>query len=113
MENSGGIVVPLVMLAIMVMVVASVWIVFTKAGQPGWAALIPIYNVFILVQIAGMPGWWVLVFFVPVLNLVPTILVPLGVAKNFGKGSGFAVGLILLPFIFYPLLAFGDAKYSG
>jgi hypothetical protein len=98
-------------LAIIVLVIASFWKVFTKAGQPGWAAIVPIYNAYILLKIAGRPGWWLLLYFIPLVNLVIAILVSIDVAKAFGKGGGFGVGLLFLSFIFYPILGFGDAAY--
>ena len=100
-------------LAIIVLIIASLWKVFTKAGQPGWGVLIPIYNAYLLCKIAGKPGWWVLLMFIPLVNIVIALLVALGVATNFGKGAGFGIGLFFLPFIFYPILAFGDATYGG
>jgi hypothetical protein len=89
------------------------WKVFSKAGQPGWAAIIPIYNTYVLIVTAGKPGWWLLLFLIPFVNLVILILVLVGLAANFGKGVGFAIGLLLRPFIFYPILGFGSAKYQG
>lgn len=96
-----------------VIMIASMWKVFVKAGKPGWAAIIPIYILLILLEIAGRPGWWFLLFLVPVLNFVMAIIVYLDLAKSFGKGAGFAVGLLLLSFVFWPILGFGDAKYLG
>lgn len=109
---AGGII-SIVYLAIAVLMIVSVWKVFTKAGKPGWGSIIPIYNVILLVQIAGKPVWWFILFFVPIANIVVLILVSIAIAKNFGKGGGFAVGLILLPIIFFPILAFSDAAYVG
>jgi hypothetical protein len=99
--------------ALIVLIIASMWKVFTKAGKPGWASLIPIYNLYVLNEIGGKPGWWLLLYFIPVVNIVISILVLVGVAQNFGKGAGFAIGLIFLPMIFYPILAFSDAQYVG
>jgi hypothetical protein len=103
----------LLILAIFVVIIASIWKVFVKAGQPGWAAIIPIYNLYILCKIAGKPGWWVILMFIPIVSIVIYLLVSLSVAKSFGKGAGFGVGLWILAFIFYPILAFGDATYVG
>ncbi|MCF7687437.1 MAG: DUF5684 domain-containing protein [Cephaloticoccus sp.] len=100
-------------LAIVVLILAGVWKTFTKAGQPGWAAIIPIFNLYILIKVAGRPGWWLLLFIIPVVNLIIGIIVAIDVAKAFGKGTGFGVGLALLGFIFYPILGFGDATYQG
>lgn len=99
-------------LAIIVVVVVGLWKVFEKAGQPGWASIIPIYNIVILLKIAEKPLWWIILCFIPFISLIPAIMIPVAVAKNFGKGGGYAVGLIFLPFIFYPLLGFSDAQYQ-
>lgn len=96
-----------------VLLVASVWKVFVKAGKPGWAALIPIYNVIVLLEIAGKPLWFIVLFFIPVLNFIALVLVAIGLANAFGKGTGFGLGLAFLAPIFYPLLGFGDATYQG
>jgi hypothetical protein len=100
-------------LALIVLIIASMWKIFTKAGKPGWACLIPFYNLYVLVEIGGKPGWWLVLYFIPVVNIVISILVLVGVAQNFGKGAGFAIGLIFLPMIFYPILAFSDTQYVG
>jgi hypothetical protein len=101
----------LIRLAILVLMIVAWWKVFEKAGQPGWAAIIPFYNLYILIKIASKPGWWLILMFIPLVNLVFFFLICIGVAENFGKGAGFAVGLFFLAFIFYPILAFGDAQY--
>jgi hypothetical protein len=95
------------------LLVASLWKIFAKAGEPGWAAIVPIYNIVVLLKVAGKPIWFIVLFFVPLVSLVAAFLVSFGLAKNFGKGGGFGVGLALLGFIFYPILAFGDAQYQG
>jgi hypothetical protein len=101
----------IIWLAFVVLMIASMWVVFTKAGEPGWAAIIPIYNYVVLDRIAGRPAWWVLLWLF--LAPIPYIIVSLDIAKRFGKGAGFGVGLIVLPFIFYPMLAWGGANYQG
>ncbi len=103
----------LIEIAVIVLVIAGVWKTFTKAGQPGWSAIIPIYNLYVLTQVAKRPGWWVLLLFIPLVNIVIGIILAIDVAKAFGKGTGFGVGLALLGFIFYPILGFGDATYQG
>jgi hypothetical protein len=114
---SGGgasvLIVLVVELALFVLLVAGMWKVFTKAGQPGWAAIIPIYNVIVLLQVAGRPIWWIILYLIPFVNIVIAIIVNIDIAKRFGKGVGFAIGLVFLPFIFYPILGFGDAQYQG
>jgi hypothetical protein len=102
----------LFVLAVSILVIAGCWKVFTKAGQPGWAAIIPIYNLYVLTVIAGKEWWWVLLFLIPCVSIVPAILIPIAVAKNFGKGVGFGLGLAFLGMIFYPILGFGDAVYA-
>ncbi|QLH80075.1 signal peptidase I [Halosimplex rubrum] len=91
--------------------VAGVWKTFEKAGQPGWAAVVPVYNVYVLVaEIADRDILWVLLsIFVPIAAVIPMI----DVAKAFGKGTGYGVGLAFLGFVFFPLLGFGDARYRG
>ena len=83
---------------------------FSKAGKPGWGSIIPIYNVILLMEIAGRPVWWFLLLFIPVVGLVVAIIAYLDVARKFGKGAGFGIGLVLLPFIFFPILGFGSAQ---
>jgi hypothetical protein len=103
----------LVWCAVIVFCVASLWKVFTKAGQPGWAAIIPIYNLVVLCQIAGKPVWWVLLMFIPIANIIVAVMIWHGVSKAFGHGAGFTAGLVLLGFIFIPILAWGDSQYLG
>ncbi len=100
-------------LALVVVVIAAVWKVFTKAGQPGWAAIVPIYNLIVLMKIVGRPTWWVVLFFIPLVNFVVAILLCIDLAKSFGQGTGFGIGLLLLAPIFYLILGFGGARYVG
>ncbi len=103
----------LIELAIAILVIAAMWRIFSKAGQPGWAAIIPIYNAYVLLKVAGRPGWWLLLCLIPFVNLVVLIVVMVDLAKAFGKGTGFALGLIFLSVIFLPILGFGSAQYVG
>lgn len=104
----------LIYLAVFIVAVIALWKVFVKAGHPGWAAIIPIYNVYILLKIAGRPGWWLLLFFIPFVNFVISIIVSVDVAKNFGKSTLFGVvALWFFSLIGYLILGFGDAKYVG
>ena len=91
--------------------IAGMWKTFSKAGQPGWAAIIPIYQLIVLCQVAGRPIWWFLLLLIcfPIFY----IIICIDIAKRFGKGGGFAVGMIFLPFIFFPILGFGSAQYQG
>ncbi len=106
-------------LLVMVFMIIALWFLFVKAGEPGWAAIIPIYNILIWLKVAGKPWWWIfaiLLNFIPVVGsilvLVWAILVWHGISKNFGKDAGYTVGLVLLPFVFVPILAWGDAVYQ-
>jgi hypothetical protein len=100
-------------LAFAILMVASQWKVFEKAGQPGWAAIIPIYNLYVLLKVCGKPGWWMVWMLVPIANLVVAIWMTNLVSKSFGKDEGFTVGLLLLGFVFWPVLAFGRSRYVG
>jgi hypothetical protein len=102
----------IVCLALVVFYVAAVWRVFEKAGKPGWAAIVPIYNAIVMLQIAGKPVWWILLFLIPVVNIVVAIMMYIAFARNFGKGVGFALGLAFVSIIFFPILAWGDAQYQ-
>ena len=106
-------IVPITYLAIIILQIVAFWKVFEKANHPGWACLIPFYNLYILLQIAGKPGWWLLLMFVPLINVVINIITNVEIAKNFGKETGFGIGLTFLSFIFFPILAFSDAEYVG
>jgi ABC-type sulfate transport system permease subunit len=99
--------------AVIILLIASIWKVFSKAGQPGWASIIPIYNVYIMCKVAGRPGWWVLLMLIPLVNVIIGIILNVDISKGFGKGVGFAIGMIFLPFIFWPILGFGSAQYQG
>jgi hypothetical protein len=102
----------LIELAIIIVAIAGMWKVFEKAGKPGWAAIIPIYNIIVLLEIAEKPLWWIILCFIPFVNLVVIVLIAIAVAGNFGKSTLFGIGLAFLPFVFYPLLGFGDAVYQ-
>ena len=112
-DNSVSIIPLIIMIAVFAAVVAGIWKAFEKAGRPGWGSLVPIYNLILLLGIAGKPTWWMVLFLIPLVNMVVAILVSIEIAKKFGQGTGFGLGLALLPMIFYPLLGFGDAKYQG
>jgi hypothetical protein len=109
--GAGALVV--IYLILLVLWIASYWRIFTKAGEAGWKALIPIYNTIILFKIVGRPWWWILLVLIPIVNIVILIIAFNDLSKSFGKGAGFTVGLILLGFIFFPILAFGSATYRG
>ena len=103
-----------IMLVIAVILIIANWKIFEKAGKPGWASIIPIYNVIVLLEIVGKPWWWLLlIMLIPVVNIIFAVWTVNLLSKSFGKNEGFTIGLIFLPFIFYPILGFGDAKYEG
>lgn len=91
--------------------IVAMWFIFVKANKPGWAAIIPIYNVWVALEVIGKPWWWLILLFIPFVNIVMGILMCYHLAKVFNQGIGFTIGLILLPFIFMPILAWGDYKY--
>lgn len=103
----------IIYVAIIVLMLVSMWKVFTKAGKPGWAIIIPIYNLIVLLEIVGKPWWWLFLFIVPVVNIVFLIWTWNLLSLSFGKDTGYTVGLILLPFVFIPILGLGSAKYKG
>ena len=109
----GMLVYLLVCLVLSVVVIAAQWIIFTKAGEAGWKIFIPFYANYIQFKITWGNGWLFLLLCVPVVNAVVSIMYVIKLAQCFGKGGGYAVGLIFLPFIFMPMLAFGDAQYLG
>jgi len=89
------------------------WKIYVKAGRPGWASLIPIYNIIVFLEIVGKPLWWILLLLVPCVNIVVAVILIMEFAKCFGKSVAFAIlGLLLFGFIGIPILAFGDAKYT-
>lgn len=102
----------IVIIALIVVQLAAWWRVFEKAGQPGWAAIIPIYNLVVLLRVAGKPLWWIILLLIPLVNIIVWIVVSVAVANSFGKGTLFGIGLFLFSFIFYAILGFGDARYQ-
>lgn len=111
--GAAGLIVMVLYLAVIALVIASLWVIFTKAGKPGWAAIIPFYNMWVLVEICGKSPLWFVLLFIPCVGIIVSLLLNIELAKVFGKGAGFGIGIILLPFVFLPMLAFGDATYQG
>ena len=97
---------------VILLLIVSLWITVGKAGRPGVSQIVPIWNIIELIRISGKPLWWIFLFLIPVVNLVIAIMIYNAISQAFGKGPGFTVGMIFLPFVFWPLLAFGDAKYT-
>lgn len=103
----------IVWFAIFIFEIASYWRVFEKAGKPGWASIVPIYNALVMLQIIGRPWWWILLGLIPVVNIIIGIIMIFDLARSFGRGVGFAFGILFLGAIFIPILAWGDAEYQG
>lgn len=100
-------------LIIFAVVIVGMWKTFEKAGKPGWAAIIPIYNFIVLLEIVGKPLWWIVLMFIPVVNIIIAIMLCHQLALSFGQGIGMTLLLIFLPFIAWLMLGFGDARYIG
>ncbi len=113
MDEAGAGIMIVVYLAFLVLMLASGWKIFEKAGQPGWVVLVPIYNVIIMLKIVGKPWWWLLLMFIPYVGMIWGIWTINLMSLSFGKTTGYTLGLIFLGFVFYPMLAFGDAEYKG
>ncbi|HSE29680.1 MAG TPA: DUF5684 domain-containing protein [Candidatus Saccharimonadales bacterium] len=100
-------------LAFIIFMIVSVWKVFVKAGKPGWASIVPFYNIWVLLEVANRPGWWLILYFIPLVNIVIHFIVSIDVAKAFGKDGAFGFFLIgIFGFIGYPIIAFGKASYK-
>ena len=110
--GGAAVLVMILWLAVTVLLIAAMWKVFVKAGKPGWAAIVPIYNVIVLLEITGKPLWWIILMFIPFVNIIVGVMLMLSLAQNFGKSVGFGIGLLLLPFVFFPMLAWGDSRYQ-
>ncbi len=95
-----------------ILIIVAQWKIFQKAGKPGWACLIPIYNIIVLLEIIKKPVWWIFLFFVPFVNIIIGIVMVYNLSKAFGKGTGFTLGILFLPFIFLPILGFGKSVYA-
>ncbi len=98
-------------IALVVLIIASMWKLFEKSGQKGWAAIIPILNILVLLKVVHKELWWIILLLIPCVNIVAYVIVYFNVAKAFGKGAGWGVGVVILPIIFLPMLGFGSAQY--
>jgi hypothetical protein len=112
-SSSSALISDIVYLAIVVLYVAATWVIFSKAGKPGWAAIIPIYSIIVLLQVVGRPVWWIILFLIPIVNIVFAIITLNDLSKSFGHGVGYTLGLTFLGIIFFPVLAFGGSQYVG
>ena len=109
----GGLFLWLLYIAAIIFYFFCMWKIFVKAGKPGWAAIVPFYNILVELEIVGQPWWFLLLMFIPIANIAISVIIIFGLAKVFGKSIGFGFGLLFLGFIFAPILAFSDAKYEG
>ena len=109
-EGQGA--VSFLLMAVTILMLVSGWKLFSKAGKPGWAIVVPFYNVIVMLEIVNRPVWWILLMLIPVVNLVVSVIVVVDLAKSFGKDVLYALGMILLSIVFYPMLAFGSAPYT-
>ena len=100
-------------IAAIVAFVAGLWMVFTKAGEDAWKAIIPIWNVLILLKIVGREWWWIILMLIPIVGFIVWIIVALDLAKSYGRGTGFGIGLIIFPYIWTIILGFGSDTYKG
>ncbi len=107
------IIIYLLYVAILVLIVVGYWRTFEKAGEPGWAAIIPIYNFYVLLRIVGRPGWWLVLYLIPLVTILVHLVVSLDLATSFRRGTGFGVGIWLLPWLFVPMLGLGADEYAG
>jgi len=103
----------LIYLILVVFYIYCFWRIFVKAGKPGWAAIIPIYNILVELEIVGRPWYWLLLMLIPIVDIVLGIIVIFRMAKVFGHSVGFGFGLLFLSFIFFPILAFDSSTYKG
>ena len=113
MNNVGYIFITVLYAGLIALEIASAWVIFEKAGQPGWASLIPIYNLYILIMISGKPASWLLLMFVPLVGFIIEFLLCVAISRKFRQKDSFAFGLFLFPVIFIPILAFSDAAYEA
>jgi hypothetical protein len=100
-------------LGAVILVVGGLWGIFVKAGRPGWYSLIPVYNMVTLCRLCGLSGWVSALFFVPIVNFITLIFLSDRLAKAFGKGIGYTIGIVVFGMLFLPILGFGEAKYAG
>lgn len=100
-------------LVVAVLSVAGYWKIFSKAGRPGWASIVPIYNVFVYLQVVGRPLWWFILLLIPLVNVVVFIVLTHDLSKAFGKGVGYTLGLLFLGPVFPLILGFGGDPYVG
>jgi hypothetical protein len=110
---AGGAIAVVLYLGFIVLILASMWKIFAKMTQPGWYGIIPIFNYCVIAKQSGKDWWWGLLPLLPCIGIIFLIILWNELSKLFGKGVGYTIGIIFLPFIFLPMLAFGSAEYQG
>lgn len=101
------------LLSVILLMIPAVWLTFEKAGRPGWAGLMPFYNIYILCGMGGCPGWWVWLMVVPALNILVLLIIFHRAAQAFGYGIGMALLMLFMPLVAFPVLGFGPARYQA
>ncbi len=110
--GAGLIIIWLITFVICIFMIASWWKIFKKANQPGWAAIIPIYNIIVMLQVAELPLWYIILYIIPIANIIIPFVVNINIAKKFGKTAGFGILMTLIPIIGVPMLGFGSNEYK-
>ena len=113
MPEGPGTVTVIFYVAVCLAMIAAMWKIFAKAGKPGWASIVPIYNIVVWLQVVNRPVWWIILLIIPIVGWVVAIVLTNDLARAFGKGTGWTFGLLLLPFVFYPMLGFSDDAFVG
>lgn len=108
-----GIIMWIIGMAVSVISIIAMWKLYKKAGKPGWASIVPVYNIIVMLEIAELPMWYIALFFVPFANIYAIFKIYIEIAHKFGKSTGFGVGMVFLNFVFIPMLAFGKSQYKG
>lgn len=112
--GAGMLIYWLICMAISIFTLVSMWKIFKKAGKPGWAAIVPIYNIIVMLEIAELPMWYIALYCIPFANIYAMFKTYIELAHKFGKSTGFGVGIAFLSPIFLGILAFGkDVNYVG
>lgn len=97
-----------------ILVIVSLWMIFKKAGKPGWASIVPIYNIIVFIQIVGLPLWYLVLLIIPFANIYAIFKIYIELAHKFGKSTGFGVLTVFFSEICLPILAFDkNAIYKG
>ena len=107
-----GIFMYIIAIAASILLLVSMWKVFKKFGKPGWAAIIPIYNIYIMCEIAEKEWWYILLLCVPIANIYAMYVLYSAIANKLGKSTGFVIGMILVPYVFWPILAFSKSEVA-